>query len=394
MSSTDLSRITHWHQSRSIKVASVLRVGVVVLMLGAMLSGTIRREWPQQSVLLACYAFATLAAVVLAFSSIGAVVGPRGQFVFAIIDVAMVSGFQLLSSGGYVPLLVMGLLPVLVALEVSWRRAAAVVSLGLVAFIVALLADPVMQLDLGWPAATFLIAMYAFLCATAVLLVSVLERHVDQLASLTASREELLVDTMTASEVHQRRVSESIHDGPLQNVLAALQEITDMAKTTSSDHIDRALANLGDAAQRLREATFELHPAVLEHVGLSAAVEKLASFTTNRSGITVTTDIAYPTRNSIDPIVYGAVRELLTNVVRHSGATHAWLGLNIANRTCHLDVVDNGTGISVDAAARRLAQGHIGLASHRARIEAAGGTLTILDGPPGAHISVDLPLRE
>jgi two-component system NarL family sensor kinase len=35
---------------------------------------------------------------------------------------------------------------------------------------------------------------------------------------------------------------------------------------------------------------------------------------------------------------------------------------------------------------------HIGLASHRARVEAAGGTLRIVDASDGAHITVTVPL--
>jgi two-component system NarL family sensor kinase len=56
-------------------------------------------------------------------------------------------------------------------------------------------------------------------------------------------------------------------------------------------------------------------------------------------------------------------------------------------------VADNGIGINRDAAARRLAEGHIGLASHRTRVEAADGTMRIIDEPVGAHIRVELPLR-
>ena len=58
----------------------------------------------------------------------------------------------------------------------------------------------------------------------------------------------------------------------------------------------------------------------------------------------------------------------------------------------HLDVVDDGVGMTQQQAAERLTQGHIGLASQRARIEAAGGTVRILDVPQGTHISVTVPM--
>jgi two-component system NarL family sensor kinase len=126
---------------------------------------------------------------------------------------------------------------------------------------------------------------------------------------------------------------------------------------------------------------------------LGAAVERLVAFTANRSAIAITTDIDYPIRNAIDPIVFGVVRELLSNVVRHSQATKASVQLAIVDGVCRLDVVDNGIGMSTEAAARRLAAGHIGLASHRARVEAAGGTFKIVGESTGSHIRAQLRLR-
>jgi two-component system NarL family sensor kinase len=132
---------------------------------------------------------------------------------------------------------------------------------------------------------------------------------------------------------------------------------------------------------------------VLDQVGLAAAVEKLASIASARSGIAITTDIDYPDANDVDPILFGVIRELLSNVARHSRASTASVKLAVAHDIARIDVADDGIGVSGDAAARRLAQGHIGLASHRARVEAAGGTLSIIDEPVGAHLRVELPLR-
>ena len=168
----------------------------------------------------------------------------------------------------------------------------------------------------------------------------------------------------------------------------ARQEIVEFAKTSAGEELDRAMACLQDASTRLREATFELHPSALEEVGLGAAV-----FTANRSAIEITTEIDYPIRNPVDPIVFGVARELLSNVVRHSQASSASVKLAIVDGVCRLDVVDNGIGMSTEAAARRLAAGHIGLASHRARVEAAGGKFTIVDEPTGSHIRAQLRLR-
>lgn len=375
------------------RVGSVLRTVVALIMIGAALVGTDHSRWAQQGALLGAYAVIALSVLVLVFSPAGeSLATDRALFILAMVDVAAIFGFKLLSPGGYLPLLMMALVPRLVALDLSGRRAAVVLAFAFGAFTASVLQDPFIPRRLGWPQVSLIVVIYGFLCCTAILAVVFRLRHVDEIAKITASREALLAETMTASEAERREISEAIHDGPLQDVLAARRDIADFVKKFPAEPLERAVASLEDASRRLREATFELHPAVLEQVGLGAAVQKLATSTADRSSITVTTDIDYPRRNAIDPMVFGVARELLSNVARHSQANRASIKLADVDGTCRLDVVDDGVGIAGDILARRLADGHIGLASHRTRVEAAGGSLRMLDAPVGTHIRAEWPL--
>lgn len=402
-SDVELDRVRKVHQVRSYRIASVLRVGVVGLMVTAMMIGTPRAEWPRQTILIGGYALVALCAVVLAFApfrrwiGMGRLAEPHRlePFAFTVIDVAAMTGLQLLSTDGIYPLLIMTLLPILLGLDVSTRRAAVVLIFSMVGFAIAVVQDPVMVDSIGWPELVFRFFLYAFLCGTAFLAVRAEDRHARSVAGLSAVREELLAQTMTASEEMQQRISESIHDGPLQDVLAARQELVELDTAFPRDErIERALVVLQAASERLRHATFELHPAVFAEVGLGPAVEELAAFTAKRSGIEVSTDIDYPIRNRIDPIVFGVVRELMSNVVHHSRARHASVKLQMSNGTCLLDVADDGVGVTSETMARRLGEGHIGLASHRTRVDAAGGVFVFLDTPTGTHVRVELPLKK
>jgi two-component system NarL family sensor kinase len=395
-SDAELHRVRRVHQLRSYRIASVVRIGVVGLMVAAMIVGTDRSEWTQQSVLIVVYAVIALCAVALAFSPLHrwAPLGRLEPFAFNVIDVVVLTVFQLLSTDGIYPLLIMTMLPILLGLDVSSRRAGVVLVFAMLGFAIAVFEDPVMVRSIGWFEAAFRFVLYGFLCGTAFLVVRIEERHTLSVAGLSALREELLAQTMTASDVLQRRISESIHDGPLQDILAVRQELVELDTAFPGDErVGRALAGLQVASQRLRQATFELHPAVLEQVGLGAAVQQLASHAAQRSGIEVSTDIDYQVRNEIDPIVFGVVRELLSNVVQHSRARHASVTLGITDGTCVLHVVDDGVGLSDETMARRLGEGHIGLASHRTRVDAAGGVFVFLDAPAGTHVCVELPLK-
>lgn len=398
----ELERVRTIHQMRSYRIGSVLRIGVVGLMVAAMIIGTDRSEWPQESVLIVVYGGVALCAAGLAFGPfrrwIGlgrlVAVGRLEPFAFTVIDIVALTAFQLLSTNGVYPLLIMAMLPVLLGLDVSSRRAAVVLIFSMLGFAIAVLQDPVMTSAVRLPEAGFRFLLYAFLCCAAFLVVRIEERHTRSVAGLSALREELLAQTMTASDEAARGVSEFIHDGPLQDILAVRQELVELDGAFPADErIGRALAGLQLASERLRQATFELHPAVLEQVGLGAAVQQLAEFAAQRSGIEISTDVDYSARSAVDAVMFGVVRELLSNVVRHSAARTASVRLGITDGTCVLHVVDDGVGLSQETVARRLGEGHIGLASHRARVEAAGGALVFLDVPVGTHVCVEVPLR-
>lgn len=305
-----------------------------------------------------------------------------------------VTVFQVLSTDGIDPLLIMMLLPIFIGLDVSSRRAAVVLACSMVGFLIAVLEDPLMQDEFGLAECMFRFALYAGLCGTAYMAVRIEERHARAVAGLSALREELLAQTMTASDVLQRRISENIHDGPLQDVLAVRQELVELKAGFPGDQrVERALAGLQTASQTLRQATFELHPAVLEQAGLGAAVQDLASYTQRRSSIEVSTDIDYPLRDEIDRIAFGVVRELLSNIVHHSRAQHASVTLGVTEGKCVLNVTDDGVGFDAATMARRLGEGHIGLESHRTRVDAAGGIFLFLHAPVGTHICVEIPLK-
>ncbi|WP_301148490.1 sensor histidine kinase [Mycobacterium simiae] len=395
-SDAELRRVRGIHQLRSYRIASVIRIGVVGLMVAAMIIGTSRSEWPRQAVLIAVYAFAALCAMARAFYPVGrrGAVGRLEPFTFTVIDVVALTVFQLLSTDGVYPLLIMTMLPILLGLDVSSRRAAVVLTFSMVGFAIAVIQDPDMLRSVGLLEAIFRFLLYGFLCATAYLAVRIEDRHTRSVAGLSVLREELLAQTMTASDVVQRRISESIHDGPLQDILVVRQELVELGTELPGDErVERALAGLQIASQRLRQATFELHPAVLQQVGLGAAVHQLASDAAQRSGIEITTDIDYPIRNEIDPIMFGVARELVSNIVQHSRARHASVTLGVTDRRCVMHVVDDGVGFCGETIARRLGEGHIGLASHRARVDAARGVFVFLDVPQGTHICVDVPLK-
>lgn len=389
---SSLGQVARRHHSRRLRIGSLFRIGAVVILLAAMTVGTPRGHWIPVIVLIGIYAVAAIWAIRVSFSSVSTpTLTPQRQLVFALADIAVVFGFALLSGGGMLALLVLALVPLMVVPEVSWRGAAVVMLVAVVAFVAVLVQDAAALAELSWAQTMFVISLYGTVCAIALVAAYVEARHFEEIAALIISREALLASTMTATDQLQRGVAQTIHDGALQDIMVARQELLELAASSPSVHVERALASLDETTTRLRQAVFVLHPVVVEQLGLGPAIEKLASDVGARSGIPISTDVADTTATELDSILFGTVRELLSNAVRHSHASRITVRLAVIGQVLQLDVADNGVGLSAERATERIAEGHIGLASHRARVETADGVFTVVDEPVGTHIRVEMP---
>jgi signal transduction histidine kinase len=145
-----------------------------------------------------------------------------------------------------------------------------------------------------------------------------------------------------------------------------------------------------DAAQRI--AT-ELRPAVLDQLGLEAAVEWSVGEFRTRTGISCrfASELAgaAPDRETATA-AFRILQEALTNVARHSGATRAEVRLKREKKRLVLEVRDDGRGIG---RARVSDPRSMGIAGMRERAQAAGGEVSFRPGRRGGTIvRLEVPL--
>ena len=234
--------------------------------------------------------------------------------------------------------------------------------------------------------------------AGAVLLTSVQGGRVAELGRLAQQRTELLAQLGSLEDRQRRELAESLHDGALQYLLGArldLEDAVDSGDPAAFDRVDKALST---SVGLLRSTVSELHPAVLAQAGLAQALRDLGSNTQARGKLLVDVTVVPADdreRHPVDLVAYSAVREFLANVVKHAQAQHVWLVMTRTPEGVGITVTDDGRGITAGEPERRLAQGHIGLSSHRLRVEAAGGRLTLAPADPrGTVAAVWLPTGE
>ena len=217
--------------------------------------------------------------------------------------------------------------------------------------------------------------------------------RVMEIATLAIARAGLLAELTDVEERERRQLSEALHDGALQYVLAARMDLEDV-RDGDPDAVERVDHALTTSAGLLRRTVSELHPAVLDHAGLVRAAEDLAEGLRQRGYEVDLRAEGMPVRpaTEADRVVFAALRELVTNVVKHSGATSVVVELEAQDDRIVASVTDDGTGFDETRADERLAAGHIGLASQRLRVEAAGGRLVATPVEPhGLRMTVSVP---
>ena len=229
--------------------------------------------------------------------------------------------------------------------------------------------------------------------AGAVVLSALLGARDRRIRAAAGERRRLLAQVLTAEERERRRLAEVLHDDAIQNLLLARQELRDHHRRHDEDSYRRADDALASTVDQLRGEIFELHPYVLDHAGLRAALTAHAETAARHAGAHAEVDIDDAALTvGQEQLVLSLARELLANAARHSQARTIRLRLTSSADAIELIVSDDGRGFSPDQRAAAVGRGHIGLATSAERAAAGGGTLDIASAPgAGTTVTVRLP---
>jgi two-component system NarL family sensor kinase len=226
-------------------------------------------------------------------------------------------------------------------------------------------------------------AYLAWLGLALALLSLLLARRDAAVRLLSEQRQRLVAEALTAEERERQKLAQDLHDGAIQNLLAARHDLDQPAKADPESPEARAHAAITATVVELRGAVADLHPYLLEQAGLAAAIGQNARVASERAGFALELALAEGEPGPNDRAMLRCTSELLANVVRHARAANVSVALEHDSAVDRVRVRDDGVGFDPSAAAARVRAGHIGLASLRERAEALGGAFT-LESAPGA----------
>ncbi len=221
-------------------------------------------------------------------------------------------------------------------------------------------------------------------------------------AALRSSQEELRALTaglLAAQEEERRRVSRELHDDLNQKLamLAIDVEVLEQQMALSPEPLRDQLRSLKNRVVGLsddvRRMAYQLHPWVLEHLGLDVALRTYCAEFSKREGIKVRfvhSQLLEPPPPDVAFCLYRVVQEGLRNVARHSGSTRATVTLRATRGSIHLSVSDFGAGFDPGLVKRK---GGLGFISMEERVRLVRGAFSVKSCPGGGtRIAVRVPL--
>jgi len=240
------------------------------------------------------------------------------------------------------------------------------------------------------------IAAIAILSALAVG-VSGLALNVSESRVADAKLKKLAQRVVESQEEERARLSRDLHDGISQWLVSIkLQIEAGIARLSAQPpQKEKALAGFEHTAEQLnkvlgevRRISHNLRPAVLDDIGLAAALAHLAAEFEQGGGTPVQftatggTD-ALP--ETVNTVLFRVAQEALTNIERHAGARRIAVTLAGAPDGVTLTVSDDGTGFDTAGIAQHPQRG-IGLRNMMERMDAIGGRFELISGADGTVV--------
>ncbi|WP_284348729.1 sensor histidine kinase [Roseisolibacter agri] len=208
----------------------------------------------------------------------------------------------------------------------------------------------------------------------------------------------LAAQVISAGDQERAHIARELHDSTAQQLSALEMLVTSSVREVPAGALHERLAVMREivveSLAEVRTLSHNVHPRVLDDLGLVAALEFLARRTREQSG--VETRVVSDVRGTLPPpvasVFYRVAQEALRNAVRHGAPSDVRIGLVATDgASALLEVTDDGEGFDVEAAER--SREGMGLFVMRERVALIDGRLEVESRPgQGTTVRARVPL--
>jgi len=200
---------------------------------------------------------------------------------------------------------------------------------------------------------------------------------------------------ITAQEEERSRIARELHDDFNQRLSILAMDLEQLAgrqlasRENLSDCLEPLIRSTKQLSSDIHRLSHQLHPTVLQHLGLVSATRSLCKGISNQHAIHIELvhhGVPRSLPGDVALCLYRIVQEALRNTIKHSGAKSARVEISGTTTELTLQITDDGTGFDPESAQTR--QG-LGLLSMRERLRLVNGTISFERvEPSGTRIDV------
>jgi len=205
---------------------------------------------------------------------------------------------------------------------------------------------------------------------------------------------------VSSQEEERARVSRELHDHICQLLVSIKYQFELVGHRLAHPGnapvtaIDQEIAALSKAIGEVRRISHDLRPALLDDLGLPAALEHIGNELAQRSGLEVRVspqvhEERLPELQAVS--LFRVAQEALRNVERHAHAKHIDIRLDDSDDKLELRITDDGVGFDVKTVELSKDRG-IGLTNMRERVERNGGSFALTSQPGQTALISSFPL--
>lgn len=215
--------------------------------------------------------------------------------------------------------------------------------------------------------------------------------NLSELRVADAKLQTLARQVVRFQEDERAHLARELHDGATQTMVSAKLLVESAIAQLEREErpppraLATALSGLKQSLNEVRRISHRLRPAMLDELGLPAALELLAREANDAGSTSVELRVggeASPLPEEVKTALFRVSQEALANVAKHAGARRVELCLVFSAEGVALDISDDGRGFEVDAIQLDPNRG-IGLRNMRERLASIGGTFEV-HATPGA----------
>ncbi|MDQ1924551.1 cache domain-containing protein [Massilia pseudoviolaceinigra] len=227
--------------------------------------------------------------------------------------------------------------------------------------------------------------------------------NISELRVADAKLKVLAQRVVESQEQERARLSRDLHDGISQWLVSIKLQIEagvirlggDAAQQQKARaSFEHTASQLNDVLGEVRRISHNLRPAILDDLGLAAALDHLAHEATQNSALPVRF-LARGGSEGLDDVantvLFRIAQEALTNIERHAGARQVDITLACEGGCVTLTIADDGAGFDAASVAIHPKRG-IGLRNMMERMDAIGGQLAITSSAAGTSVQASVPL--